>query len=231
MIDGHGVKLMINDIDIREDYSIEQCIERELILSSRGELVEKYKLWASALWGSVILRAINDAALVKYNKKYKKLSKKEKIELSIKMTKNSKDSIGKSSEELKKKNEENYRKILAKEREMDEIEYSALNFLFNDEHRIPWDDFIVEIKCPKEKCKNTWKRMMSEAAATESICPHCGYRISTKYIDYRIQNEIIPRTINFKDILLLLGYDNFEEWRKQIKEVINYKVEHPEEIK
>lgn len=91
-----------------------------------------------------------------------------------------------------------------------ENESSALSFLFDPKHKIPFDDYVVEITCPK--CKHVWHKPMSEASASKSKCK-CKYKISTKYIDSKITNKIVKKEISLEELVSLWGVDDIEGFR------------------
>lgn len=95
--------------------------------------------------------------------------------------------------------------------EMAEWEDSALNFLFNNDHKIPFDDYKVQIICPK--CKHSWTDAMSIVSAEPSICTECRYKISTKYIEYRITNEEVKSEISLAELISLWGVNDIEGFR------------------
>lgn len=105
--------------------------------------------------------------------------------------------------------------------EMAEDEDSALSFLFNKDHKIPFDDYEVEIICPK--CNIRWNAKMSTVSAVPSICTACKYKISTKYIEYRIANKKVKIEISLEELLSLFGIQNIEKFRdgcwKRIEEL------------
>ena len=95
--------------------------------------------------------------------------------------------------------------------EMNKWEDSALSFLFNNDHKIPFDDYLVEIICPK--CGNAWTNAMSVVSAEPSICSGCKYKISTKYIEYRITNEEVVSEISLAELISLWGIEDIEGFR------------------
>jgi len=95
--------------------------------------------------------------------------------------------------------------------EIIEWEESSLSFLFDPNHRIPFDDYLVEIACPK--CEATWTNPMSVVSAEISICEKCKYKISTKYIEYRIIDEQVTREISLEELVSLWGVENMTMFR------------------
>ena len=95
--------------------------------------------------------------------------------------------------------------------EMAEDEDSALSFLFNNDHKVPFDDYEVEIICPK--CSQRWNATMSIVSAEPSICSGCKYKISTKYIEYRITEKKVTAEISLEELISLWGVENIEAFR------------------
>lgn len=117
--------------------------------------------------------------------------------------------------------------------EMAEWEDSALGFLFNNDHKIPFDDYRVQIICPR--CGNSWTDAMSIVSAEPSVCSGCKYRISTKYIEYRITNEETTAEISLAELISLWGIDDIEGFRDgcwdRIEELSQRKKPKKKEIK
>lgn len=109
---------------------------------------------------------------------------------------------------LAKENRDKDKKI---SEEMKENEDSALSFLFNDDHRIPFDDFVIEIKCPR--CNQKWKDTISKASEKNSVCSNCKYVINIKYIEYRITNEYITKSISLAELIEFWGVHDIEGFR------------------
>lgn len=194
----------MNKLDIRDDYTEEEQLEREIILSS-GEgsksTINNYK----NLWVKVIKRAINDAALMTNNI--------PKWELKLSNC----------------KNEKKIRKIQIEIDKMKNIKETAISFLFNPDHKIPWGDFSIQIRCPK--CKNEWVNFMSIAAEKSSKCPECKCIISSKYIQYRIVKEYKEKEISLEELLYLFEINNIDEFRRKAKQEIDFKSANPNMIK
>lgn len=194
----------MKQFDIREDYTEEEKLERQCIIESKDSartIINNHK----NLWVKVIKRSINDAALMRIN-------------------------IPKWEDKLKKTIDERKRKKIEIEIEkMNSIEDSALAFLFNPDHKIPWDDFTINVQCPK--CKNEWKTLMSVAAEQTSKCSKCKYDISAKYIQYRITEEYKDKEITLEELLYLFEIENIEEFRDKAWKEIEYKSQNPNLIK
>ena len=194
----------MKQFDIREDYNEEEQLERECIIESKDgarTIINNYK----NLWVKVIKRAINDAALMRIN-----IPKWE-------------NKLNHILSERKKK------KIKIEIEKMHGIENSALAFLFNPNHKIPWSDFTINVQCPK--CKNEWKTLMSIAAEQTSKCSKCKYDISSKYIQYRIIEEEKEKEISLEELLYLFEIENIEEFRDKAWKEIEYKSQNPNLIK
>ena len=181
---------MINRLDVREDYTEEENIEDQILRASHEgckDIINNYK----NLWIKVIRRAINDVALMTINI--------PKWELKLPNI----------------KNEKKYKKIELEIEKMYEIKNSALEFLFNPNYLIPWSDFEITVKCPR--CLTRWKDLMSNATEFESKCSRCNYKISSKYIQYRIEKENKQKEITLEGLLDILEIFNVENFREKAK--------------
>jgi predicted RNA-binding Zn-ribbon protein involved in translation (DUF1610 family) len=182
MIDGHGFKMNnkpLKQIDIREDYSLEELEERYKIISAQQDITKEYKKWATDLWMKVIQRAIDDILLIRI--------------------------MESNGEEITE--------------EMKEWKESAESFLFDEDYYIPFDDYEVTIECPK--CGSQWKKQMSTVVAEKSRCSKCKYKISTKYIDYRIISKDIKTEISLEELISLWGIENITLFREGCKKRID----------
>jgi hypothetical protein len=107
-----------------------------------------------------------------------------------------------------------------------EFESSANAFLFNEEHRIPLDDYKVDVICPK--CENIWESIMSLAAGADSICPACNYKTSWKFTTYTVTNDQIIKDISLKELISLWGVDDIKGFRagckRRIGEIVSSKL-------
>lgn len=101
--------------------------------------------------------------------------------------------------------------IPLKEEDIDNEE-SAVSFLFNDNHRIPLDDYIVDVIC--QKCDHIWQNMMSVVSSTDMECPKCRSRSSWKYTIYRITEEQTIREISLKELVSIWGIEDIDLFRK-----------------
>jgi DNA-directed RNA polymerase subunit RPC12/RpoP len=97
----------------------------------------------------------------------------------------------------------------------DEKEYlaTANDFIFDDEYRIPIDDYNIEIFCGK--CKKSWIERMSIATSEELNCPTCGHRITWKSIKYQVIDETL-KTMNLKELLALWDIKDIKGFRKNM---------------
>jgi hypothetical protein len=98
-----------------------------------------------------------------------------------------------------------------KEEDMEDLE-SAKSFLFNDEHLIPFDDYIVIIIC--QECGTEAKLLMSEFAAEDYICKQCNTLCNPVLTEYYISSEQAIREISLKELLSLWGIENINAFRK-----------------
>lgn len=100
-----------------------------------------------------------------------------------------------------------------------EYEESANGFLFDDTHRIPMDDYLVDIDC--QKCQQTWSEPMSQAAGSDSICPHCGNKTSWKYTTYRMTEQQVIRDMSLEELVSLWGVEDVKVFRSGCKRRID----------
>jgi len=107
--------------------------------------------------------------------------------------------------------------------EEEEFEASAWNFLFNDKHRIPMGDYLVDINCPK--CEYIWTSYMSIAAGSDAICPTCKHKTSWKYTIYTITDDQVIRDISLEELIELWGVENISGFRTGCRRRINEIVE------
>ena len=95
--------------------------------------------------------------------------------------------------------------------EEEQWEISALGFLFDPSWVVPFDDYFVDITCPK--CQSIWSNLMSVVAAENSVCPKCKNSINPKYVTYNITEEQGIREIDLRELLSLWGVYNMEKFR------------------
>lgn len=108
-----------------------------------------------------------------------------------------------------------------------EFESSANAFLFDEEHRIPFDDYKADIKCPK--CSHIWEAPMSLAAGSDSICPQCNHMTSWKITEYITTNDQIIKDISLKELISLWGVEDIKGFRDgcrvRIDKIVSDKLE------
>jgi len=107
-------------------------------------------------------------------------------------------------------------KIL-KEEEI-ENEESAISFLFNEDHRIPLSDYLVDVYC--HKCKETWTTLISKITGQDSICQNCNETIHKKYIEYTITENQEMKEISLAELISLWGIENIKAFRIGAKQRI-----------
>lgn len=93
-----------------------------------------------------------------------------------------------------------------------EWEMSALSFLFDENHKIAFDDYLVDITCTK--CNHVWPIEMSIVSAEMSICPVCNNNMSPKYVVYDITEEQSIREISLEELISLWGVNNIKTFRE-----------------
>jgi len=102
--------------------------------------------------------------------------------------------------------------IPLKEEEI-ELEKSANEFLFDDSHRIPMDDYIVNIKC--SCCEDTiYTDNMSVLSAGDSICPTCSFKADEKLTKYEISSEFLVKDVSLAELLAMWNIYDVSGFRK-----------------
>jgi len=105
-----------------------------------------------------------------------------------------------------------------------ENESSALGFLFDEDYRIPMDDYLVDVICPE--CKNVSTEVISDVAGQRFFCS-CG--TITRNIEYTLTGQQRIKDISLRELISLWGIDNIEEFRtglrRRIDEIIAKKLE------
>lgn len=96
-----------------------------------------------------------------------------------------------------------------------ENEASAKGFLFDDDYKIPMDDYLVDVSCLK--CKGVSSDSMSTVISQDSICPHCSHKTNRKYVDYSITEDQIIKDISLKDLIEIWGVEDIRRFREGVK--------------
>lgn len=102
-----------------------------------------------------------------------------------------------------------------------EQEASAHSFLFNDEHIIPFDDYLVTVTCPG--CNNTFDIQMSLLASGMEMCRTCSCGCSTETSEFVIK-ELFKQT-TLKGLFEIWGMSDIKAFRKLKKDAIDKAVE------
>jgi hypothetical protein len=92
---------------------------------------------------------------------------------------------------------------------------SAEGFLFDDDYKIPMDDYLVDVSCLR--CKETWHDSMSTVVSQDSVCPHCSHKTNRKYVDYSITKDQIIKDISLKDLIEIWGVEDIRQFREGVK--------------
>lgn len=101
-----------------------------------------------------------------------------------------------------------------KEDEIIDLE-SAKSFLFNDEHKIPFDDYEVIIIC--HICNKEKKSTMSEFSGEDLICLHCNAICSPSTSEYFTTPGVFIKDISLRELLSLWGIENLSIFRQGTK--------------
>ena len=105
-----------------------------------------------------------------------------------------------------------------------ELEESAYKFLFDDEYRIPFDDYNVFVTC--SVCEdNVYEDRMSIVAAGESKCDICHVKQSEKILDYDCEiADTQIKDISLRELLSLWNINDINGFRigtrKRIEELV-----------
>jgi hypothetical protein len=116
-----------------------------------------------------------------------------------------------SIELLKKQN-------VALKEEDKEIEETATSFLFNDNHRIALDDYLVNVVCIS--CQWHSVHSMSEFSGHESVCPNCENLIDPRVCDYEITEQQVYKDISLRELLSVWEIDDITGFRNGVRERI-----------
>lgn len=90
----------------------------------------------------------------------------------------------------------------------------ARSFLFNDNHKIHFDDYLVSVVC--SICNETEEVYMSHLASGLEMCNNCSVMYSPEDTDQTIKE--VTKEITLREILeMMVGFDGISYFRK-IKE-------------
>lgn len=93
-----------------------------------------------------------------------------------------------------------------------EFEDTAYKFLFDDNYRIPVDDYLIDIECSKCKRKILGK-MMSDLSNNKITCDFCKSKISPASVAYKESQNTITRDMNIRELLSLWGIEDIAGFR------------------
>lgn len=93
-----------------------------------------------------------------------------------------------------------------------EFEDSAYKFLFDDNYRIPVDDYLVDIECSKCNSKLLGKKM-SDLSNNKITCCNCEFEITTNSALYTISSNTIIRDMNLRELLSLWEIEDITGFR------------------
>lgn len=109
-----------------------------------------------------------------------------------------------------------------KEEELESIN-DAYGFLFHDEHKIPFDDYFVDIECLE--CKNTITIEMSLFAGETATCNICNKLQGINISNYTLSTKKHMKEINLREILQFWGIDDIKGFRSGVRERIEELIE------
>ena len=66
-------------------------------------------------------------------------------------------------------------------------EFTAKEFIFNDDYKIPLDDYLIDITC--NKCHKEYRTYISDVAGSNILCPHCNKTSSWNHVNYIIVED------------------------------------------
>jgi len=169
---------------MRPTYIEEDNSDRTAYIQSRQDILNK--TFVVDLWTKVIVRAIEDLAAYRIQRRIKKkLSEEELI-----------------------------------------FEASAHGFLFDDNWRIPIDDYKIMLQCSKVRCSAPWIIYISELPkyGKRIPCPYCGYKNNRKRIQAEVIEDQQVKDTSFREIAEAIGINNLTEFRngcrKRIDEIV-----------
>lgn len=99
-----------------------------------------------------------------------------------------------------------------------ELENSATSFLFNDDHRIALDDYLVDVICVSCQCVSNFP--MSEFSGGDAICSGCQTEIDPKLCDCNITEGQTYKDISLKELLATWNIEDIDGFRSGVRERI-----------
>ena len=108
-----------------------------------------------------------------------------------------------------------------------ELEMSAQEFLFDDEYRVPMDDYQIRTEC--HKCKKSYLDWMSCLSCASSYCPICNNKQDIKFSSYIILEEQQLKDISLRELLSIWDIEDVDGFRKGVKLRIESLVEKKRE--
>jgi len=108
-----------------------------------------------------------------------------------------------------------------------EFEQSAYDFLFDDDYRIPMDDYQVVIKCAN--CDIDYLDKMSILAANYSECPKCKTKQDEKMAHYKISDTSQVKDISLSELLEMWNIDDIDGFRRGAKLRIEFLIKKKQE--
>lgn len=96
-------------------------------------------------------------------------------------------------------------------------EQEAKDFLFNDEHLIPYDDYEVIAEC--SICQERTEVLMSNLASGIEMCSNCSAAYSTEDTTYEVIK--VPKEITLKELVsIIYKISDIEIFRNGIRKHI-----------
>jgi hypothetical protein len=108
-----------------------------------------------------------------------------------------------------------------------ESEETAMSFLFDDNHRIAIDDYLVSVTCVS--CQTIFSSPMSTFSCCESKCIRCDYLADPKICDYEITENQVYKDISLRELLATWDIDDIDGFRNGVRERIKSQVEKKNE--
>lgn len=116
-----------------------------------------------------------------------------------------------------------YRSMREEDKELneeeEEFEDSAYKFLFDDEYRIPVDDYLIDIQCPECQTLQS-SRKMSEFSNSKVECTQCNTSLLSSCSLYKVADGTIVKDMNLRELLSLWGMEDIAGFRDGILERI-----------
>jgi hypothetical protein len=107
-----------------------------------------------------------------------------------------------------------------------ESEETANGFLFDDDYRIPMDDYTVEVTCLS--CQTKYKTPMSVFSSEEALCVSCNSIADPKITEFDVTGEC-TKEISLEELLSIWNLEDIVGFRRGVRERIEVLTEKKSE--